>query len=267
MLIELAVDPLLDVLQDQAVGLEHVLEHAGVLPPALDDVGLDAKARFDQGIDRVRYLELTAGGGLDLVGGLEDRGAEHVDADQREVAGRVLGLLDQADDAVAVELGDAVGGGIVDAGEQDQRVRLGAPEDLDQLHDPLAEQVVAQVHDERALPQEVLGGEQGMCEPEGSLLLDVGDRGAERGPVPGRLPDLLARLGRDDHGDLVDARLDQGLDPVEEHGLVGHRHQLLGGGVGDRAQARSRAPREDQPLQFFHASSRLTARPRRPSRR
>ena len=35
-------------------------------------------------------------------------GAEEVDADQGQVRGRVFGLLDQAHDALAVELGDAV---------------------------------------------------------------------------------------------------------------------------------------------------------------
>jgi len=55
---------------------------------------------------------------------LEDRRAEHVDADQGQVAGRVLRLLDQTDDAVAVQLRDPVRGGVVDLGQQDQRVGL-----------------------------------------------------------------------------------------------------------------------------------------------
>ena len=102
--VELAVDPRLDVLKDETVGLEHVLELSGVLPPALDDVRLDAPVGLDQGIDRVGDLELATGGRLDRVGGREDRGREHVDADQSEVAGRVLRLLDQPDDTLAVEL-------------------------------------------------------------------------------------------------------------------------------------------------------------------
>ena len=42
---QLAVDAPLDRLEDQPVGLEHVVEAAGVLPPAAHDVRLDARAR------------------------------------------------------------------------------------------------------------------------------------------------------------------------------------------------------------------------------
>ena len=226
---------------------------------------LDPAIGLDQGVDRVGDLELPATGGLDRMGGLEDRRREHVDADQGHVAGRVLRLLDQPHDALAIQLGDAVGGGIVDAREQDQGVGLGAAEDLDQVGDAVAEQVVAEVHDERALPQELLGREQGVGESERGLLLDVGDPRAELGAVARGLPDLLTGLRGDDHADLDDPRLDQRLDPVEEHGLVRHRHELLGGGVRDRAQASPGTPGEDQPLQIFHERVRLTTRPRKPS--
>ena len=47
----------------------------------------------------------------------------------------------------------------------------------------------------------------------------------------------------------VIAGVDQRLDPVEEHGFVGDRHQLLGRGVGDRAQAGAGAAGENQSLQ------------------
>ena len=46
---QLPVHPRLEVLEHEAVGLEHVLEPAGVLPPALDDVRLDPLAVVDQG--------------------------------------------------------------------------------------------------------------------------------------------------------------------------------------------------------------------------
>ena len=59
-------------------------------------------------------------------------------------------------------------------------------------------------------------------------------------------------LRRDDDPDLLDPGVDQRLDPVEEHGLVGHRHELLGRGVGDRAQAGAGAAGEDQSLQGLH---------------
>ena len=57
---ELAVDAGLDAVEDQAVGLEHVVEAAGVLPPALHDVRLDALAGVDEVLDRVGDLELAA---------------------------------------------------------------------------------------------------------------------------------------------------------------------------------------------------------------
>ena len=41
---ELALDAPLERLEDQAVGLEHVVEAPGVLPPAAHDVRLDRRA-------------------------------------------------------------------------------------------------------------------------------------------------------------------------------------------------------------------------------
>ena len=120
----LAVHAALEVLEHEPVRLEHVGELAGVLPPAADRVALDPAAAVDQLLDRVGDLELAAPRGLDRPGGVEDRRGEHVDADERQVAGRVLRLLDQADDAVAVELGDAVVPRVGDLGEQDQRLGL-----------------------------------------------------------------------------------------------------------------------------------------------
>ena len=129
-------------------------------------------------------------------------GGEHVDADQGQVRGRVLRLLDEAHDPLAVELGDAVVLGVEHLGEQDQRVGLVAAEGLDQPGDPVAEQVVAEVHDERGVADELLGGEHRVGEPERLRLGDVGDRGAERGAVADGLADLIAGLRRDHDPDL-----------------------------------------------------------------
>src|SRR3954466_16139689 len=82
--------------EDQPVGLEHVVEPAGVLPPAAHDVRLDAVALVDEPLDRVGDLELAAGRGLDRARRLVNARREHVDAAQREVARRVGRLLDQA---------------------------------------------------------------------------------------------------------------------------------------------------------------------------
>src|SRR3954470_4461392 len=57
---QLAVVRWLEVLEDQAVGLEQVLDLAGVLPPAGHGVGLDPQPAVDQILDRVGDLELDA---------------------------------------------------------------------------------------------------------------------------------------------------------------------------------------------------------------
>ena len=91
-----------------------------------------------------------------------------------------------------------------------------------------------------------------MREAERGLLLDVGDRHAEALAFARRLADLAPGLGRDDDPDLVDPGGGQCLDPVEQHGLVGHGHELPGARVGDRAQAGAGAAGEDQPLELLH---------------
>ena len=208
-------------------------------------------------LDRVGDLELAPRRRLDRARGVEDVRAEEVDADQRHVRRRVLRLFHQADDAIAVELGDAVVPRVVDLGEEEERVVVAAAEGVDELGDAVAKEVVAQVHDEGARAQRLLGGEDGVGETARRVLLDVGDLGAEGRTVARSLADLAAGLGRDDDHDLGHAGTDQRLDPVEEHGLVGDRDELLGRGVRDRPQARPRAPREDQSLERLHGRRRL----------
>ena len=89
---QLAVEALLDVVEDQAVGLEHVLHLAGVLPPAAHDVRVDPQPGVDQMLDRVGDLELAAPRRLDRARRVEDRLREHVDADEREVGLRLGGF-------------------------------------------------------------------------------------------------------------------------------------------------------------------------------
>ena len=59
-ILDRAADVRVERIQDQPVGLEHVLELAGVLPPALDDMRLDALALVDQALDGVGDLQLAA---------------------------------------------------------------------------------------------------------------------------------------------------------------------------------------------------------------
>ena len=157
---ELAVDAPLDAVEHEPVGLEHVVEPAGVLPPAAHDVRLDALAAVDEVLDRVGDLELAARARLDRARRVVDAGREHVDADEREVGRRLGGLLDEPHDAVAVELGDAVVLRVGHGRQQDQRVGRARAEGLDELGDAALQEVVAEVHDERVAVEERLGRER-----------------------------------------------------------------------------------------------------------
>src|SRR5680860_1558503 len=77
-------------------------------------------------------------------------------------------------------------------------------------------------------------------------LDDVGDLDPEARAVAGRAADLVAGLRRDDDPDLLDAGRGHRLDAVEQHRLVGDRHELLRRRVRDRAQAGALAARKDQ---------------------
>ena len=168
-------------------------------------------------------------------------------------------------DAV-VKLGDSVLLRIRNRGQQDQGVRLARPERVHEILDPALQKVVAQVHHERRVAEERLGGEDGVRQPGGLVLDDVGELDAEALAVAGGGSDLVAGLGGNDDPDLGDAGLGHRLDAVEQHRLVGHRHELLGAGVGDRPQPCALAPGKDQPLELLHdrreriARSRLAAR-------
>ena len=200
---QLAVDLRLDAVQHEPVGLEHVVQAAGVLPPAAHDVRLDALAVVDEVLDRVGDLQLAARAGLDRPRRVVDAGGEHVDADEREVRGGLGRLLDEPLDAVAVELGHAVVLGIVDGRQQDQRVGPARAEGLDEIGDPALQEVVAEVHDERLAVEVRLGGQRRVRQAARPVLLDVRDRDAELRAVAGGGADLGAGLGRDDDPDLA----------------------------------------------------------------
>ena len=193
-----------------------------------------------------------------------DGGVEEVDADQGQVGRRLLRLLDQPQHlAVGAELGHAEPLGVGDAGQQDlghRRLRAAADpavalEALDEPLHALAQQVVAQVHHEVVVAEEVPGDQHAVGQPERGVLGEVGDLEAPLRPVAHRGADLLGRVA-DDHADLDDPRLGHLLQPVEQDRLVGHRHQLLGAGVGDGAQAGAGAAGQDQRLHRCRRSSR-----------
>ena len=202
MFVDLALDPGLDLLQNEAVGLEHVGKLTGVLPPAIDDLRLDSMAIVDQPLNRLSDLIFAAPGGLQGASGFEDRGAEEVDADQSEVGGRISGLLDQTDDPVAVQLGDPIGLGIVNRREQDQRVGYVLAKGRDEAAQAVAEQVVAEIHDERRIAEKSLRGQHRVGEAGGLVLDDVGDLRPEGRAVAGGLSNLVTGLRGDDDPDL-----------------------------------------------------------------
>ena len=160
--VHLAVDAALERVEDQAVGLEHVFQLAGVLPPALDDVRLHGQAAIDQILDRVGDLQLVPEAGLDPVHRLEDLRAEHVDAHERQIADRLLGLLDQPDHPPVLQLRHAEHLRVGHLGQQDLRGGLLARELLHEAHDALVQQVVAEIHHERLVPQERLADLHGV---------------------------------------------------------------------------------------------------------
>ena len=160
--------------------------------------GVTCEAAVDQVLDRVGDLELVAEAGLDALDRLEDRRAEHVDADQREVALRLLRLLDEPDDLAVRQLGDAEHLRIGHRRQQDLRRRLLAHELLDELAMPLVQQVVAEVHHERLAADEGSLIEHRVRETARRVLLDVGDPRAPARAVADRGPDLGLRVADDD---------------------------------------------------------------------
>ena len=165
-------------------------------------------AVVDEPLDRVGDLELVARRRLDRPYGLVDRCREDVDPDQREIRRRVGGLLDEPDDAaVRVDLGHAELAGVVDVREQDlgrgrsrgSRPSSGWPvarreEPVDEGPQVVLQHVVAEVHDEVVVAEEVGARSSTQCaSPSGCVLRDVGELDPELGAVAERGLDLGRR--------------------------------------------------------------------------
>jgi hypothetical protein len=110
----------------------------------------------------------------------------------------------------------------------------------DEVGDPADDEVVAQVHHEGLVAQELLGDQHGVGQPPRRVLAQVGDRQPEARPVAHRLLDRRVGLA-DDDADLGDPGVGDGLEAVEEDRLVRQRHELLRAGERDRPQPRPRA--------------------------
>ena len=230
--------------ENDAVRLQEILEPSRVFPPPLDHVRAHDLARVDEPLDRIRDLELPPRRGCDGLDGPEDGGVEHVDAHQRQVRRRRLGLLDESHHLAVAQLGDPELARVGHPRQQDLAIGLLLAEALHQGGELFPDQVVPQVHAEGVRSDEGLRDEDGVGETERGLLLDVGHRDPEATAVPDGLADLPARIAHHD-ADLPDPGGRQRLDPVEKDGLVGHGNQLLGRGEGDGPEPGSAPTRED----------------------
>ena len=189
----------------------------------------------------------------DRANSLVDRAVEQVHADERKIAGRIGRLLDETHDVPGlVEFGDAEAVRIGNLLQQDLRGRrlvadACSLERVDERTEILLEQVVAEVHHEVVVAEELAGDEHAVGKAERRVLRDECEPCTEAGAVAERRHHLGAGVA-DDHSDLGDAGGDHRLDPVEQDRLVGDRHQLLGAGVGDRAQPGTGSAGENESL-------------------
>jgi hypothetical protein len=122
-----------------------------------------------------------------------------------------------------------------------------AAELLDELRDALVEQVVAQIHDEGIAADEALADLDGVRQASRRVLLDVGDLDPPPRAVADGGTNLRLRVA-DDNADFTNAGVGDRFDPVEQHGLVGDRHELFGAGVGQRPEPRALPAAENQSL-------------------
>ena len=223
------------------------------------------EAAVDEVLDGVGDFELAASRRLDLVDRVEDVLVEHINADQGQIAFRLLGFFFEAQDAAAArrQLGDAELLRMGHFGQQDLRGAAELAELVDQAFDAAGDQVVAQVHDEGIVPQEVLGNLHGVGEAERGLLLDVGDLGAEAGAVADRGADFVAGIAHHD-ADFFDAGGHDRLDTEKEDRLVGDRHELFCRGIGQRPEPRTFASGQDETFHVGFPSKFLSPRRRGP---
>ncbi len=114
--------------------------------------------------------------GLDAVDRLEDVVVEHIDADQRQVAGRLLGFFDQADDApIVVQLGHAVLLRLLDPGQHDLAVPVAVGELGDQGLMPPWITLSPRNITKRSSPRKSLRDLDRVGQPQRRILRDVGD--------------------------------------------------------------------------------------------
>ena len=136
----------------------------------------DARGGPDRAaIEFASVISSRPAGWCDRVHGLVDVRVEDVDAHEREIGRRIRWLFDQPEHlAQVVDRGNPELTRVVDVREQDLRDRevagrtLGLLELLDELRDALLEHVVAEVHHEVVVAEEVAGDEHAVRQAEGA---------------------------------------------------------------------------------------------------
>ena len=126
-------------------------------------------------------------------------------------------------------------------------------EALDELGQPLLEQVVSQIHDEVVVAEEVVGDQHAMCEPEWQRLRDVGDLHPPPRAISDRGLNLGACLAHDD-ADLANTCRGHVVEPVEENRAIRDGDELLGTRMRDRSETSAGSAAENESL---HAGNML----------
>src|SRR5258706_7794635 len=177
-----------------------------------------------------------------------DGGRENIDANQREIAPGLSGLLFQPDHlAGLVKLGDTELARVRHLGQHDLSVRTADPDLLDQRADPADDEVIPQIHDEIVITEILACDQDRMSQPARRILPEIRGTEPEGAAVADRFLDRRRSVPHHDP-DVGDAGIADGLKTVEQDRLVRDGNQLLGGRVGDRAEPAPRPPRQDQGL-------------------
>src|SRR5699024_7517355 len=160
-----AVDGAAGFHQHEAVGVQDVFGFAGVLPPAFHLHGFHEAALLDEAEDGVRNLVLILRARLELLDYRVDRPVEHVHAGDRQVARRYFRFFHELGDAAVFDDRHAQLAGIFDRHERQDGVdALVRPECFPEGADAVLEQVVAQVHHEIVVAEEIPGHFHGVGE-------------------------------------------------------------------------------------------------------
>src|SRR5215218_5922277 len=240
-----------DEVVDLVVGVDRL---SGVAPEPLEDVVLHA-APLDVPVVDVGDLQLAPARGLEGGDDVEDVLVVEVDAGDHVVAGRVVGLLEDADDpAVAGQLGHAEVaqvGRVVDTG-QDKAGPGGLSQEVGHGRAQAALDHVVGQHDHHPVAvHEALGEPDGLGDAARPFLVGVQQPvDAVLVPVAEQAQELAGVGAPGDDHQLGDAGRDQGLDGVGDHRPVVDRQQVLVGDQRQRVQPGARTPRQDDP---FHA--------------